>query len=508
MFRWGVILSFIFLTVILSTPTEAVGVRPLVQDLYVRPGDTAPFEIVFSSSGIQETVHLTVYEPRQMLDGSLGYVLGDATEFPPMRWISLERQRVVVRPGEDVRVPGQVHVPFDAGGSYIVVVMVEPEVEIGAGVTIRVRYAVRLQIHVERAGLRPAVELIDFNLVADEENAPVLLMHVRNPSRLLYDVSGEVTIRDDARQLVERVTMHTEYSAQMERDETPIYPGAEVVFVGDLKEPLYPGDYELRLFMRYADGRQIVQTRQITLTGDEFDQTERMRPVAVEPERITLQLRPGGVATVPLQLRNRTGQSLDVSVGAREISADYAHSVFETIEMQSRGETELAIDARRSGRTVLIMRAPRDVTSGGYYGYIDVGVFDGEGYVDTVSVPVEIVVPGPWEPRAQALDVTYEPGDGATTFSVYVRNLSDVHFPPSGVIYLNNERGVAVRTLFLELEEDVPHILPDRTGYLVGFIADLEPGEYTASIHVQYDQQDLDVVQFPVFIEATGGNEP
>lgn len=502
-FRVGVLIALILFLGIATVKTEAVGVRPLVADLYVRPGEVAPFEIVFSSSGFQEIVNLVVYEPRQLLDGTLGFVLGDPAVFPPTRWVSMEQWRVVVRPGQDGRVLGEVHVPFDAGGTYPIVVMVEPEVQATTGVTIRVRYAVRLQVHVERAGLRPAVDLLDFDLVADEQGAPVLMMHVHNPSRLLHDVSGEVTIRDESRRLVERVVMHTGWSRQADVDATPIYPGAEVVFLGEITEPLYPGDYELRLFMRYGDGRQIVKTRRLTLVGDEFDQTERMRPIAVEPELISLQMRPGQVASVPLQFRNRTADALTVSFDPREISPGYGHSVFEAVEFESRGETEQLVEGRRSARSVLVIRAPRDIDAGGYYGYIEVAVSDGDDPVDTVRVPVELVVPGPWEPRAEVLDFTYEPGDeeDGAVFSVLVGNLSNVHFRPSGFIYLNNGDGDTVRTMFLEADEDVPHILPDRSGHLVAVSKNLEPGEYTAEVHVQYDQQDLDVVEFPLVIQ-------
>lgn len=503
--RVGVLIALILFLGIATLKTEAVGVRPLVADLYVRPGEVAPFEIVFSSSGFLEILDLVVYEPRQLLDGTLSFVLSDPAVFPSAQWVSMEQWRVVVRPGQDGRVLGEVHVPFDAGGTYPIVVMVEPEVPAATGVTVRVRYAVRLQVHVERAGLRPVADLLEFDLVADEQGAPALMMHVHNPSPLLYDVSGEVTIRDETRRLVERVAMHTEWSKQVGVDATPIYPGADVKFFGEITEPLYPGDYEVRLFMRYGDGRQIVQTRKITLVGDEFDQTERMRPIAVEPERISLQMRPGQVASVPLQFRNRTAEELAVSVGMREISPDYGHSVFEAVEFQSRGETAQLVEGRRSGRSVLIIRAPRDIDPGGYYGYIEVAVFDGDDPVDTVSVPVELVVPGPWEPRAEVLDFTYEPGDelSGAVFSVLVGNLSNVHFRPSGFIYLNNADGDTVRTMFLDADEDVPHILPDRSGYLIAVSANLEPGEYTAEVHVQYEQQDLDVVEFPLVIQES-----
>ena len=68
---------------------------------------------------------------------------------------------VNVYPGSEAKVSGTVRVPFSAGGSHTAVIMVEPQVPmIQSGITFRVRYAVRLNIRVDRPGLRRTAELV------------------------------------------------------------------------------------------------------------------------------------------------------------------------------------------------------------------------------------------------------------------------------------------------------------------------------------------------------------
>lgn len=504
----GLVALAVSLVLVASSPSGAVGVRPLVLDLDMRPGEAAEFELILSSPRRPETLNLTMFEARQSQDGSLNYAPADSARFPAAHWVTLEAQRVVVRPGEEVPVRGRVQVPYDAGGSYIVVVMVEPETPLSTGVAIRVRYAVRLHIRVQRVGLRPAAELLRFELVPDEHKAPILSMHMRNPSRLLYDVSAQVTIRDDTRRLVERVTLHTAASAPTGADTTQIYPGADVVFTGAVQQPLYPGEYEVRLFMRYADGRQLVKTRQIVIREDEFQTTGRTRPLAVFPERIEAELHPGAVAARPIQLRNDDPLPLWAHVRGRPIAPGYSRSVFDAMDVQVRGDAVVEVESRRTGRTVLVLQAPKDVDVGGYYGYIDVDVFRGDEHIDTVSVPMEVTVPGAWEPRATVLDVAYASNGQRTLFSVEVHNFSPVHIAPTGVIYLHDNDGVVVDTLSLRPEEDVVHILPDRSGLLLAEADQIAPGRYTAEVHVRYNGRTLDMADIPILIETTGGNGP
>ena len=259
----AIILLIIFIF-FLSCSAEAVGVRPLTVDMFLEQGETEEFTLELTPSDAEELVELNLHYPHQDLSGSLSYEVGDPDEHEVINWIDMPDE-VTVPPGEEVEVTGEVNVPFDAEGSHTAVIMVEPVVEDEEGITLQVRYAVRVNIHVDAPGLREDAELLDFDLEADEEDQPLLTAHMENPSQLMYDAAGEVTVRDEDRQLIERVTIETPGGGE----ETTIYPGAEVLFEGNITEPLAAGQYDLQAFIYYGDGRQIIERKTVEV-GDEF----------------------------------------------------------------------------------------------------------------------------------------------------------------------------------------------------------------------------------------------
>ncbi len=495
-------LSLFFFLILVTSQTHAVGVRPLVIDLNLSPGDTESFELVLRSGPTQETIDLNLYQPVQLITGGLAYQEGDADLYPPIDWVRLESERVIVPPDEEARVRGEARVPFNAGGSYTVVVMVEPAVdEEATGVTFRVRYAVRININVDRPGLRPRVELEDFGLTPDEDNLPLLTTLLRNPSPLHYPASGEVTIRDENRRLIERVSLRTQSAWQSGRIETRIYPGAEVLLQGEVTEYLYPGEYDLRLFLRYADGRQVIKRERIAVEEGEFEQ--RIAHLQINPERIEANIRPGATASQAVQVQNRTADPLLVKMGAREIEPDYPHSVFEHLDVQLRGEGEFSLNPHRHERGVFIFRSARDLEPGGYYGYLDVYAFSkDEEFLDSYQVPISLVVGEGWENEAEVLGVEYDYSDEEYLFSVDVRNLSKAHIVPTGTLYLKDEAGVIQRTLRLNLQEGVESILPQKAEHTVTSVRDrIEAGEYTADIRIIYQEEEIGVRELPLLIQ-------
>ncbi len=148
------IIAAVVLLFLVSWPSLGAGVRPLVLDLDLTPGDRTEFEITLTPGTTEEIVDLTLYQPIQLLDGSLNYLPADPAGFPAANWITLERNQVRVIPGAETSVKGTVQVPFSAGGTYVAVIMVEPQTPVAQqGITFRVRYAVRLNIRVNRPGL-------------------------------------------------------------------------------------------------------------------------------------------------------------------------------------------------------------------------------------------------------------------------------------------------------------------------------------------------------------------
>ena len=259
------VLLFLVLLIFLglcSLPTLAVGVRPLVIDLELKPGESRDFELILTPGDGEETANLSFYEPVQLLNGSLAYQEPALASFSAISWVSLDKKQVQVYPGEEVRIAGTVRVPFSAGGSHTIVIMVEPQAPAAQqGITFQVRYAVRLNIRVDRPGLRETADLTEIGLIPGEAQEPIIRAVVNNSSAWDYLVSGEVTIRDQERRLVERVLLSPPSSAGSGSSQIRMYPGSQVEFLGEITKRLTPGEYSLRTFFRYGDHAKLSRVK-------------------------------------------------------------------------------------------------------------------------------------------------------------------------------------------------------------------------------------------------------
>lgn len=485
---------------------NSVGVQPLVIDLNMQSGETKEFQLKLSPQENQQIVELKFYYPRQQLTGSLSYEEGNLEEHEVLKWLELP-QEVTVPPAEKTTVNVEVSVPFDAEGTHTAIIMVEPVVEAETGVTFKVRYAVRINIHIDAPGLRESAELLDFSLEKNEEDRPVIKTRLHNDSALMYDAAGEVTIRDESRQLVERIPVKSRHAAQAGRDHTTIYPGAEVIFQGPVTEPLHAGTYDLQLFLYYGDGQQIIERKTIEI-GDEFIDPETMEYIEVTPEAILDNLRPGGAATESLGIRNRTGEPLYIQLQNKEIEPEYSRSIFENLEVQLRGDQVFRLQGRRSQNTVLISRSPRDIEPGGYYGTININVFNQEEeHLETRTVDLDMIIGQDHQYQAEVLDLTVDTVEAETVFSTLITNNSPVHIRPTARIYLKDETDEIIQTITTRMPDQDDRILPEMTGRLENYLEDVEPGSYTAEVTVNYQDQEIGYGEFPVEIKMLDDTE-
>lgn len=489
---------------IFAIPASAIGVQPMVLDFQGRPGEKYSFEISLLPEDTQRIVHLDLYEPKQNLDGTLGFVEGDSDLYPPIGWIELERDRVIVPPGEPTVVNGTVTVPFSAGGSYSVIIMAEPAVEEAeTGVNIIVRYAVRLTINVDRPGLRSELQILDMNLLPDEEEKPMLQIHVKNPSPFRFPISGEATLRDDSRRLVERVTLRTLSAWESGYESYSIYPGAELLLVAPISEPLTEGNYHLQNFLSYDTSKQLIKGKEIQVELGQFA-TIQDQLVRVKPETMDSSLQLGAATTHIIEVENRTTEALNIQIGAEDIETDYVRSAFDNLELEFRGDYQFVVEPKRSARTVLLVRSPRDVEPGGYYGQFRVAVFSADyDYLESHTIPLNILVGKEWLSSVEVQSLAVEATNDEYLFSVAFSNSGDDHLKPTGTVSLYDAEGEIVNTMHLELAEGQDYILPSMNGFLMAFVPqrNILPGLYDATVTIFVGNEKLGTADFEVVIE-------
>jgi len=496
------IMLFAFVLIIFSSSAEAMGVRPLIIDLEMVPGESRDFEITLTPSEDDEVVNLTYYQPVQMNTGGLSYQEADSESFPVIEWIQLEQNRVELPDDENRQVKGTVTVPFGADTSHTVIIMVEPEVEEASqGVTFKVRYAIRLNINIQSPGMRPRGELNSFEFLTETGENPVINTVFHNNSKMYYEASAEATIRNEQGRLVERVVLKTPVAWQSGRDTTTIYPGSEVLYTGTVTEPLYPGKYQLRLFYRYADSMQIIERKEIKVEST-IGSEQELRPIRLNPESINLNLRPGGTNSQVIEIENNSDEKTNLIVSGRDIVSDYPHSIYKNLEVQLRGQQDIEILPNGRKRVVLTIKAPKDIVAGGYYGYIDFTHQISEEEKEVYTTAVEVVL-GEDElvDKAELLSFYYDGQGDEGLFSLEILNKGDIHFIPEGRVTIKDDTGSIIQTMDLALQEGISKILPKQSKLIIAIGSKLNPGDYIAEVSISKEGQAIVSKEFEFNVE-------
>ncbi len=481
-----------------SFTVSAVQVQPMAINLDLAPGDMEEFNLRLIGGVRRETVSLTLMHPVQNINGRLSYQEISSEINPVLDWLELDNEVVTVPANENIDVAGRVNIPFNAGGSHTAVIMVETEeTEARGGLPLgfRIRYAVRVNINIDRPGQRPTVDILDFSLQADEDGRPVISTHFANTSPLRFPAVADVTIRGEDRKLIERVPVFSEATSVERRENFPVYPGSELIYKGEVKEPLFPGSYELQMFFRYADGRQIIR-RQTVEVGEEFLQEDTIRYLTVDPLDVSLSKIPGANSTQILTFSSHISEPLIISTSQTELGTEYPQSVFANMEFVIRGDSQFALRPRGVNRQLLIFRSDRETEPGGYYGYHDIEVYNTEGeLLETHRVNLTSVLEGEADIRGQIRDLTHDRGEVVDTFSVTIRNTGNIHIVPDVSLQVFNQADELYTNLNLTLQDE-NQILPLQTRFVSAERRLLEEGDYTAVVTLRSGNEELDTEEF------------
>lgn len=487
---------------ICTSSGQAVGVRPMVLDLDMKPGETREFEIILTPSDQEESIQMDLFQPHQLSDGSLVFEAADAAVFPAVKWVELEQTQINLSSAGDVTVRGKVKVPYDAGGSYIVIIMIKPQtINKLDGVSLRVRYAVRLNIRVDRPGLRASGKISELGVIKGKNGEPVLKVNFSNPSVWDYLVQGEVTIRNGERKLLERIVLKTPVGFRNNKEATRVYPGSNVEFYGQISKILQPGTYQVRAFFKYGEYGQLIENQEVTI-GDDFrlPNVSELGAVIVDQEAIQMELGPGQRKSQAIKVTNLMEQPTRVTVTGLEVEAGYPYSLMDWIQLQTAPEFEIA--GERNGRLLLTFVVPRDLPSASYHGKILLSAFSPTGeLLSEKEVPISILVGDEASTGVSLQTLFAKKVEEGTLISLDLLNTGDRYLNPWAELILTHSETLEEQRVYLKLADGVNEILPTRSQLLTGVIETLAPGEYQAQVMVHWGQEEAQAFERILTIE-------
>lgn len=474
---------------------QAAGVRPMVLDFSLNPGDNKEFKIILTPGGSVENLKLSLFHPIQNLDGGLSYISGESGEFDYLSWINLEEKEVVVPADEEREVKGNIIVPYDASGSYTSVIMIEPQEEESFGpqdmMSFKVRYAVRLNIDIDTPGQRARAEINNLRIEKNGDGNPQISLNITNISTVHFNAEAEATLRDENKRLIERLKLVSKAAERAKSLSTRIYPNSEVIFSGELSQPLYPGEYTLQTYLKYGDNRQLIE-RKTLYVEEELRKSGPRRYISYEPEFISENLRAGSPSTQVIDINNLFNEEIKIKIKQIELFDELKHSLFNIGELQIRGGEEFLLAPRGSARSVLIFRSNRDTLAGGYYGKLSLEVFDkNEELLETRNIDLEMLIGENWEYSAKITDFNFENDEGVQTFKFNLLNLSQAHINPGGIVILKNDENQIMKTINVNTSEKNYKLLPGKVINMIGKTSQIEAGTYNAEIVVTNNNEEI-----------------
>jgi len=477
----------------------AIGVQPLTLDFQMNPGETEEFSIILSTSGIEENVNLSIYQSFQDYTGNLSYRKGDIESFPQMNWVKMENSRVTVLREGELELNGTISVPFGTpGGSYTIILMVEPEPsDPDQGVALLVRYAVRIIIRIDGPGLREQGEIKFVELQKDENGKQLMTVLVKNTSQLDYPGKVEVTIRDEERKLLERLTLRTISAQKANRDSIRIYPGAELLFVGWPENYLYPGKYEVRSFFEYGERGRKTMSSEITILPGIYNEPKLVGSnyFKLKPEKLISFLDPAQRDTMPVEISNITNKSIYLVTEICEIEPDYQYSLVPWINFFSVGKGT-SLEPRQLNRSLIVIQIPADINPGGYYAFLSIKAYTDESMMELLDeklVPIISIVGKENNIDTELADFQIDTEGLGSQISLTLRNKGNKHIEPVVKLsIIDKENNLIEKVELISNDLSSKLLFPDKEVQFEGnYKENLEKGVYTASIEITQDNNSI-----------------
>lgn len=320
----------ILLPIVLFTQAGFAGefaVSPMLIEMSAQSREEQQFE--FSIFGKSDTnIKLTLFDMNQLETGYMGFTETAEGDLESMAsWIDLERDSFRIRDGETTTVRGAVKVPARAAGTHLVGVMVEedvPEDEQG-GISVKIRYAVVLNLRVEGRYARIKTEFGELVAVTQEDGT-YLEGYFKNDSAVDNWLFTEVQLRGEDNRLIDRIPLKTESAWQRADIGSRVFPGARVRMYGKISKAFDTGNYNILVRNKFADKSQPVFRETVYLEAPSAGATAlasvdgaeapeaQAGTISVNPGAVEVSIRGNGTSFASFSIQNTKSEPVTITL--------------------------------------------------------------------------------------------------------------------------------------------------------------------------------------------------
>lgn len=514
----------IFLTHAVAWAGLRVG--PTKHDLKIPPGETQTIQLHLANTSRTDRVHVRLYLTDYHIEqsGSLAFPAAGTSEDSLATWLKIEDTDVVLNPGEKRSVACRFTVPKSARGEKHGVIMVERVFDkkriadsgdkFTAVVATGYRIGCTVMLTVDGTKLLKKGDITD--LAVNVPTADVWMESREIEVVAVFRNTGDVRM---SQQMGEAVIIHKKLRKIVARlpltaKSTNIFPDALRDYKGHINEPLRPGEYAVQASFDIGEGRrqmprasaefiitpELAQAMKNVFYGD--DAFSGIPVIRVEPQVMELEVPGGGFRRSLITVENVYEEPIHVLGYIKDLQFQPDGE----IQLMEPGSVERScadwvtvrpaefnLSPGASKKIQLSIRIP-DGEDGGHYGKL---VFDtyplsaeASGLEPDTSLGSTLMVIVPGASEMEGTITGFEPSlteDGKPSgFTMAFNNTGNVHVRPTGVIMVKDYMGDVLHEQFLE--KDVPSILPGNSRQLKEVYngEKLLPGEYTATVVIDY----------------------
>ncbi len=331
---------------------------------------------------------------------------------------------------------------------------------------------------------------------------------VTNEGNVHVDGKGRLTIKTKEGRVLRRVPLGGGRGV--------VIPEATVDFKSVLRKPPI-GEYLARAVINFGGLSPsvaevpFVVSREKSSAASSFTASASLA-LDVKPENLEFKTPPRGFRAATFSLRNDEPDAVTVRALVKDLEYDPDGALSAPDSTQTgrsckqwiRVEpTEFTIQSGKRQHVRFTIQAPEQ-GEGGYYACL---VFDAkskgetEGVLSTpFQIPVIMSIPPGLDQKAEIAEVQIEASAGKPAFfGVFLRNTGNIHFRPSGKVYLEKLKEVETTDVVyvgkieyekvdeFSFDEEPEYVLPGGgRAMLAPYAGALEAGKYRAEITINY----------------------